>query len=84
MSTRTTAGLPLTPGVNVDSIDYEAGLRMAAHLGYDDPQAQTVATYALQRHARGEEDGAFQTWLSYYPRDLTSWYAVLACAGGGR
>lgn len=36
--------------------------------------------YALQRHQRGEEDGAQRTWLSYYPHDLTSWYRILAAA----
>lgn len=70
----------LIPGVNVDHVDIAAGLCQAAKLGYDDAIAQMVTMYALQRHQRGEEDGAQRTWLSYYPSDLTSWYMILAAA----
>jgi len=73
-------GTSLTPGVNVDPVDIAAGLNQAATLGYDDATAQMVTQYALQRHARGEEEGAQRTWLGQYPRDLTSWYAILAAA----
>lgn len=70
----------LIPGVNVDRVDIAAGLRQAAKLGYDDATAQMVATYALQRHQRGEEEGAQKTWVHQYPRDLTSWYVIVAAA----
>jgi hypothetical protein len=37
---------------------------MAEHLGYTSNGNEVmVATYALQRHARGEEEGAERTWL---------------------
>jgi hypothetical protein len=77
---RTLDGAPLAPGLNVDPVDYAAGLAMAARLGYDDAEAVMVTTYALQRHARGEEDGAERTWTGQYPRDFTSWRAILAAA----
>ncbi len=79
-NTRDMNGNRLVPGVNVDAVNVTAGLRMAAQLGYGDPTAQMVAQYALQRHQRGEEAGAQATWLHEYPRDLTSWYAILAHA----
>lgn len=77
---RTIDGSPLTPGVNVDPVSYDAGLAAAIDLGYGDPAARMVVTYALQRHARGEEDGAERTWLAEYPRDFTSWRVILAAA----
>lgn len=73
-------GKPLVPGVSVDIVDIEAGMAMAAQLGYTSPTDQMITHYALRRHARGEEDGAQRTWLSYHTRDLTSWYAILAAA----
>jgi hypothetical protein len=79
-NTRDMHGNPLVPGVNVDPVNIAAGLRMATQLGYGDPTAQMVAQYALQRHQRGEEEGAQRTWLHEYPHDLTSWYAILAHA----
>lgn len=69
----------LTPGVNVDKVDIPAGLRLAALFGYDDPQSRMVVTYALQRHERGEEDGAQRSALSG-GIGLTSWYAIVAAA----
>jgi hypothetical protein len=82
MSARTFTGEPLTPGVNVDRIDVEAGLEMAEHLGYTSNGNEVmVATYALQRHARGEEEGAERTWLGQFGRrSFTDWRAVLAVA----
>ena len=81
---RTFDGSPLTPGVNVDPVDVAAGVRAAATIGYDDGNAQMVAEHALLRHRRGEEESAQRLWLSEYPRDLTSWYVILAhaCAQG--
>jgi hypothetical protein len=84
---RTFSGEPLTPGVNLDHVDIDAGLREAAAAGFGDTTALMVTTYALQRHQRGEEAGAERTWLSYYPTDLTSWRRILAAAvasGGER
>lgn len=70
----------LVPGVNVDRVDVAAGMQMAARLGYDDTTAQMVVEFALMRHRRGEEEGAERLWLSEFPRDLTSWKAILAHA----
>ncbi len=70
----------LIPGVNVDRVNVAAGMAMAVTLGYDDAYAQMVTEYALMRHRRGEEQGAQRTWLSEYPRDLTSWEVILAYA----
>lgn len=78
--TRDWRGAPLVPGVNVDPVDVGAGMRAAATLGYGDWQAQMVVEHALLRHKRGEEKSAMDLWLSEYPRDLTSWYAILATA----
>ena len=82
MRARTIDGAPLVPGVNVDRVNIAAGLARAVALGYDDAQAQMVTTYALQRWERGEEAGAERTWLSQYPRDLTSWKVIIATALG--
>jgi hypothetical protein len=73
----------LIPGHNVDRLDIAAGLREARLIGYDDGKALMVAEYALQRWARGEEDGAQQTWLHEYPNDLTSFTRILAAAAAG-
>lgn len=70
----------LIPGRNVDLVDVPAGLKMAASLGYDDWQAQMVVEQALMRWRRGEEESGEKLWISEYPRDLTSWKAVLAAA----
>lgn len=78
--TRTFDGMPLTPGVNVDAVDVAAGVRAAASIGYDYGKALMVAEHALLRHKRGEEESALRLWLSEYPRDLTSWYMILAHA----
>lgn len=83
MTGRTFNGTPLTPGVNVDALDIGAGLAMAVRLGYDDDRAQMVATYALQRWARGEEQGADTTWVSYFRNDLSSWRAIVSAAQAG-
>lgn len=77
--TRWHRGEFLIPGWNVDRLDIAAGLKMAARLGYGDPQTQFVAEYALMRRARGEEEGAQQTALSG-GIDLTSYFAILAAA----
>lgn len=73
-------GLPLVPGYNADVVDIGKGLREAQAAGYSTERDLTVAWYALWRHQHGEEDGAKRTWLSEYPRDLTSWYRILSAA----
>lgn len=70
----------LVSGVNVDALDIGAGLAQARSFGYGDSEAQLIVTYALQRHGRGEEEGAERTWLSYFPHDFTSWRVILAAA----
>jgi hypothetical protein len=80
VSRHTFDGSPLAPGVNVDVVDIDAGLRQAAAFGYGDPRAVMVTEYALRRWQRGEEDGAERTWLSYYPRDFTSFRVIVAAA----
>ena len=81
MSRQTLDGRPLQPGVNVDELDIASGMKAAAEqFGYGDWQAQIVVEACLQRHRRGEEESATKLWLSEYPRDLTSWYAILVHA----
>lgn len=77
--TFTKQGTTMVPGWNVDRLDIDAGLRLAARFGYDDPQSQMVIGYALHRRARGEEDGAQRTALSG-GIDLTSYFAIVAAA----
>lgn len=82
MSRRAFDGGPLTPGVNVDKVNIQAGLTLAARFGYESAEHQMVVAYALRRHARGEEDGAQRSALSG-GIELTSWYAILAAALAG-
>ncbi len=70
----------LAPGVNVDKLDIGAGLREAAAMGFDDETSQMVAQYALQRWARGEEEGAIKTARIDGGIDLTSFYRMVAAA----
>lgn len=82
MSARTFDGMPLTPAVNVDAVSMQSGLERAEALGYvGSVEDQMVVEYALTRHARGEEDGAEQTWMSHFgKRSFTDWRVVLASA----
>ena len=77
---RTFDGSPLTPGVNVDKINIENGIAAAKKLGWiQNGEDQMVVDYALRRHARGEESGAQQTWMSHFGKaNLTGWFVVLA------
>lgn len=75
----TLTGEPLTPGVNVDRVDVEAGLREARAAGYGNSEHQMVVEYALMRWARGEEEGAVASFLSGGV-DLTSAYRIVAAA----
>ena len=79
---RTFDGRPLTPGVNVDALDVEAGLAMARQHGWiANGNDLMLVDYALKRHARGEEDGAEKTWLGHFGNaSLTGWKMVLAAA----
>lgn len=82
---KTFDGFPLIPGYNVDKIDLEAGMRMLAQCGYDDPKTKMVVEYALVCHAKGEEAAAQRraTDPTFYGIRLTSWYMVLAAAKAG-
>ena len=70
----------LKTGVNVDAVDIAAGIAQAKAIGYYSGEELMVVEYALRRHARGEEDGAVRTWVSYYPNNLAAWYMILAVA----
>ena len=83
MTARTWDGAPLQPGYNVDKLDIAAGLREAAAMGFDDAKSQMVAEYALQRWARGEEQGAIKTARIDGGIDLTSLYRMVAAAQAG-
>lgn len=85
MTGRTFDGRPLTSGVNVDALDIEAGVAKATELKYIvNGNDRMAVTYALQRHARGEEDGAEKTWLGHFgPSNFTGWRMVLAAAMAG-
>lgn len=73
-------GAALMPGVNVDVIDVGAGLRKASDIGYDGLTDQMIVQHALMLWRRGEEASAERLWVHTYPRDLTSWYMILAAA----
>lgn len=72
-------GLALEPGVNVDKIHYGAGLMEAVAAGYESAGDAMVVQYALQRWARGEEDGAIRTLMNH-GINLTSAYRIVAAA----
>jgi hypothetical protein len=78
--TRDFYGQALEPGVNVDPVDIGAGNAEAIRIGFSSPEDQQVTIYALQRWARGEEEGAERTWTRYHPHDFTSWRRILATA----
>lgn len=71
-----------TPGVNVDPIDREAGLKMLDQLGWSDYRTAMTIDYALWRWGHGEEEQAEKMAIdrSEYGIDLTSWRMVLAAA----
>lgn len=70
---------PKISGVNVDRIDVLAGAHEAALIGYASVEDQMVTEYALQRWARGEEEGAMATFRSH-GIDMTSAYRIVAAA----
>ena len=71
---------PKVPGYNTDRVDIAAGLAQARAFGYGSETDEMILTYALQRHARGEEEAAQRGALEYMRNDLTSWTAILAAA----
>lgn len=73
---------PRVPGVKVDPVDVEAGLRVLRTLGYTAPHTVMVIEFALNRWARGEESAAEKGAidLSFHGIDFTSWRQVLAAA----
>src|SRR4051812_33336580 len=82
-SNRTWTGAPLTPGVNVDKVDYESGMKMLDQVWPDSPvETKQVILYALQRWARGEEPQAERAAIdrSFHGIDFTSWRMILAAA----
>lgn len=79
MTTRATFIGPAQAGVNLDHIDVDAGVEQAAAFGYGSPNDQMVVGYAMNRWARGEEDGAMRTMMGH-GIDLTSCYAIVAAA----
>jgi hypothetical protein len=48
----------MIPGVNVDRLDIDAGMRMACDLAYNDEREQMLIHYGLLRWAKGEEEQA--------------------------
>lgn len=81
MTTKTFDGKPLTPGVNVDPVDIEAGLKMMTSLGYDSEFNYIEVDYNLKRWTRGEEaeaDHSMSNSLSGV--NYTSWRMILAAA----
>jgi hypothetical protein len=82
---RTVDGARLTPGVNVDRIDIQAGMKELAKIGYTDPRTKLVVEYALARWQRGEEPQAEKGAIdqSFHGVDFTCWRRVLAAAMAG-
>jgi hypothetical protein len=74
------SGETLTPGRNTDKLNIAAGIDAGTEIGYDDLEAETLVEFCLNLWARGEEDRADRTWVTYYPRDFTSWRRILATA----
>lgn len=79
---RSWLGERLIPGVNVDRLDIDAGLRELHLCGYKEPETTMVIEHALMRWTRGEEEqaerGAID--LAWHGIDLTCWRRVLAAA----
>ena len=67
---------------NVDAVDIKKGLQALKECGYTEPNTVMVITYALQRHARGEEVAAQKGAIdkSFYGIPLTCWIRVLSAA----
>lgn len=72
----------LVPGVNVDAINIEAGLKELVVCGYSNQQTKLVIEYALARWAKGEEEAAERGAIDtgFYGISLTCWRRVLAAA----
>lgn len=75
-------GARAEPGYNVDKLDIAAGLRELVLCGYTDEHTRMVIQYALQRHARGEEEAARKGAIdkNFHGVNFTSWNRILAAA----
>lgn len=77
----------LIVGVNVDSINVEAGMRELVRCGYPEREVERhmVIEHALMRWKRGEEEQAQRGAIDrdFHGIDLTSWLRVLAAAMAG-
>jgi hypothetical protein len=79
---------PKIPGVNVDKIDREAGIRMLMQIGYDpkvDWQTFMVIDHCLWRWGHGEEDRAEKQAIDKkeFGISFTEWRMCLAAAMAG-
>lgn len=74
----------LVPGVNLDSLNIDAGLKELVNCGYPETEVERhmVIQYALQRWARGEEEAAQRGAIdhSFHGITLTSWIRVISAA----
>ena len=72
------------PGVNVDKLDIEAGMKFAVgRLGFTTERSQMFIHYALQRWARGEEEQADKMvtkGIEGIRLEMTTWRMILAAA----
>jgi hypothetical protein len=82
MSGRDINGRSLVPGVNVDGVNVEAGLRELKECGHSEPETVMVIEHALMRWARGEEEQAQKGAIDggFHGVSLTVWYRVIAAA----
>ena len=82
---KTTHGQPKIAGYNVDALNISRGLKTLKECGYESCETEMVIEYALQRHARGEEEAAQKGAIAeeFHGVNLTSWYRILASAMRG-
>jgi hypothetical protein len=76
----------LVPGLNVDCLDIQAGLReLAICAGTVSTETRFVIEHALQRWARGEEEAAQRGAIdrSFHGINFGLWVRVLAAAMAG-
>ena len=79
----------LVPGVNVDRLDINAGMRELSACGWPANEAnvetRVVIHYSLCRWARGEEEAAQRGAIdkAFHGIPITCWLRVLAAAMAG-
>ena len=75
-------GQTKVPGHNVDRVDVQAGVKECIAIGYTEAETVMVVEYALNRHARGEEEAAERTAIDkeFHGVSFTSWRRILAAA----